>query len=194
MAISNVMVTDGYTVSFLCQRIKKRASSNDHSKKPPDFAEDINVGCTVWAVDPGVTDIITAVNSSDTERLRTASLDEYFHLCGFNDANIARRQHQSKNETVFNTINNFSTLKTTLVDDFVKASKERVINYQAIYDYYSADSCQICSACKYRSLENVTTAATKRRVHAVLQLPKKSMIFMFAAVNDNQRPAVFKRD
>ncbi|KAI8971938.1 hypothetical protein BDF20DRAFT_887506 [Mycotypha africana] len=42
----------------------------------------------------------------------------------------------------------------------------------------------ICNVCKHRSLENDTTAASKRRVHAVLHLgiatsmlPKISMIF-----------------
>lgn len=68
---------------------------------------------------------------------------------------------------------------------------------------------QVCNVCKKRNLENVTTANSKRRVHAVLKCKENTCnivwnrdvnaakniydIFIFAAQNNNSRPTQFQR-
>ncbi|KAI7892632.1 uncharacterized protein EV154DRAFT_585849 [Mucor mucedo] len=88
---------------------------------------DIQNGCTVWGVDPGIIDLITAVDSSgDKERQRATSLDEYYHLCGYNQTTFQRHKHQSQNESVFQLISQLPSLKTTNSHDFLLASKKRL--------------------------------------------------------------------
>ncbi|CEI98566.1 hypothetical protein RMCBS344292_12672 [Rhizopus microsporus] len=48
-----------------------------------DFA-DIVDDAEIWAVYPGISTIFTAVDSTEHKRIRTTSLEEYYHLCGYN--------------------------------------------------------------------------------------------------------------
>ncbi|CEG79937.1 hypothetical protein RMATCC62417_14342 [Rhizopus microsporus] len=52
-------------------------------KTPKDFA-DIVDDAEIWVVDPDISIIFTAVDSTEHERIRTTSLEEYYHLCGYN--------------------------------------------------------------------------------------------------------------
>ncbi|KAG1048898.1 hypothetical protein G6F43_008743 [Rhizopus delemar] len=55
----------------------------------------------VRGIDPGVTDIFTAVDSgfsSLNARIRKASIKEYHHICGLNLATQRRMQHQQYNQ------------------------------------------------------------------------------------------------
>ncbi|CEG65139.1 hypothetical protein RMATCC62417_01990 [Rhizopus microsporus] len=49
-------------------------------KTTKDFA-DIVDDAEIWAVDPGISTIFTAVESTEHEHVRTTSLEEYYHLC-----------------------------------------------------------------------------------------------------------------
>ncbi|KAL0073613.1 hypothetical protein F4703DRAFT_1911338 [Phycomyces blakesleeanus] len=84
---------------------------------PADYIDDIDKDCQVWAIDPGVCDIITTVDTSG--RQRTTSVNEYYHLCGFNDTF------------------DLSSFKTTNEADFLKVYKDRLGFYFTITKYYS---------------------------------------------------------
>ncbi|CEG78604.1 hypothetical protein RMATCC62417_13183 [Rhizopus microsporus] len=88
-------------------------------KQPKDFLKDIENGCDVWGVDPGVSTILTAVDTSG--RQRTTSLDEYYNLCGYNNANFIRKKHQEQHTAPFLKISNLSSLKTSNIPEFAKA-------------------------------------------------------------------------
>ncbi|KAG2206160.1 hypothetical protein INT47_003809 [Mucor saturninus] len=136
---NNVITTDGYSVSFLFTRLVKRSIAL--KSNPTDFVSDIRNGCTVWGVDPGIIDLITTVDSSeDKERQRTTSLDEYYHLCGYNRATFQRHKHQSQNESVFQLISQLPSLKTTNSYDFLLASKKRLVDYDILCNYYNSDN------------------------------------------------------
>jgi hypothetical protein len=59
---------------------------------------------TVWAVDPGKTDVFVAVDSSSTNphRVRKTSTKEYYDLCGFNQATNKRRRWLAAMNVLFN--------------------------------------------------------------------------------------------
>ncbi|KAG0748390.1 hypothetical protein G6F57_001279 [Rhizopus arrhizus] len=68
----------------------------------------------VWGVEPGVTDIFTAVDSGFSSlngRIRKASIKEYYHICGFNPVTQRRMQHQQHNQEDVRFINKLSTTK-----------------------------------------------------------------------------------
>ncbi|CEG75062.1 hypothetical protein RMATCC62417_10170 [Rhizopus microsporus] len=79
-------------------------------KTPKDFA-DIVDDAEVWAVVPGISAIFTAVDSTEHERIRTASLEEYYHLCGYNLATRRRKEHQECHFDEFKYISESPTLK-----------------------------------------------------------------------------------
>ncbi|KAG1211636.1 hypothetical protein G6F69_004417 [Rhizopus microsporus] len=70
---TNVITTDGYAVPFI---FKKTVVIHDESTKAPktpkDFV-DIVDDAKIWAVDPGISTIFTAVDSTEHERIRTTS-------------------------------------------------------------------------------------------------------------------------
>ncbi|KAL4215356.1 hypothetical protein AB4K20DRAFT_1964150 [Rhizopus microsporus] len=70
---TNVITTDGYAVPFI---FKKTVVIHDESTKAPktpkDFA-DIVDDVEIWAVDPGISTIFTAVDSTEHERIRATS-------------------------------------------------------------------------------------------------------------------------
>ncbi|KAI7898956.1 uncharacterized protein BX663DRAFT_489525 [Cokeromyces recurvatus] len=107
-------------------------------KQPADFLEDIENGCIVWRVDPGVNTIFTAVDTPG--RQRTTSLDEYYHLCGYNDATFIQNQHQKQHMAEYSKISNLSSLKTSIIKDFIKACKERLALYDDIKKYYNENN------------------------------------------------------
>ncbi|CEI88761.1 hypothetical protein RMCBS344292_03139 [Rhizopus microsporus] len=79
-------------------------------KAPKDFA-DIVGNVEVWAVDPGISTIFTAVDSTGHERVRTTSLKEYYHLCGYNLTTRRRKEHQECYLDEFKYISELLTLK-----------------------------------------------------------------------------------
>ncbi|CEI92154.1 hypothetical protein RMCBS344292_06424 [Rhizopus microsporus] len=86
----NVITTNGYALSFM---FKKTVSFQDELKREPktpkDFA-DIVDDAEIWAVDPGISTIFIAVDSTKHERIRTTSLEECCHLCGYSLATRIR--------------------------------------------------------------------------------------------------------
>lgn len=132
------MFTDGYSISFLFSRVVKKKKEMPIEKVPADFREDIENGCNVWGVDPGVNTIITSVDKSGKQR--TTSLKEYYHLCGFNDASFVRKKHQNQHAAGHLKITSLSSLKTSNVTDFVKACRERINSYDDISFYYNENS------------------------------------------------------
>ncbi|CEP08292.1 hypothetical protein [Parasitella parasitica] len=107
-------------------------------KKPSDFINDIQLGCQIFAIDPGIRDITTAVDQSGRER--KTSLNEYYHLCGFNTASTQREEHKKQHMNEYQQISTLSSFKTTNLDDFVKACKERFDLYDIIKKYYDSDN------------------------------------------------------
>ncbi|RCH81488.1 hypothetical protein CU097_002475, partial [Rhizopus azygosporus] len=132
----NVITTDGYSISFLFTRTVKRYLAT--TKNPSDFIDDIRNGCDIWGVDPGVSTILTAVDTSG--RQRTTSLDEYYHLCGYNNANFIRKKHQEQHTAQFLKISNLSSLKTSNITEFAKACQERLSLYDDITSYYNENA------------------------------------------------------
>ncbi|KAI8638725.1 hypothetical protein BD408DRAFT_351345, partial [Parasitella parasitica] len=104
---------------------------------PSDFINDIQLGCQIFAIDPGIRDITTAVDQLGRER--TTSLKEYYHLCGFNVASTQREQHKKQYMNEYQKISTLSSFKTTNLEDFVKACKERFDLYDDIKKYYDSD-------------------------------------------------------
>lgn len=83
----------------------------------------------VWGIDPGVTDIFTAVDSgfsSLNARIRKASIKEYHHICGLNLATQRRMQHQQYNQEDVRFISKSPTLKTPNLINFSKAASIRL--------------------------------------------------------------------
>lgn len=126
-------------MSFLCTRIVKKKSNT--VKTPANFLSDIHNGCTVWGVDPGRNSLITAVDSSGSqERQRTVTLEEYYHICGYNDANYLRKKHQIKYEQVFKMITTLPSAKTVDINEYNEACRKRIANYDELFNYYNADN------------------------------------------------------
>ncbi|PHZ09414.1 uncharacterized protein RHIMIDRAFT_240526 [Rhizopus microsporus ATCC 52813] len=113
----NVITTDDHSISFPFTRTVKRSLTTTRS--PSDFTNDIQNGCDIWGVDPGVSTTLTAVDTP--RRQRTTSLDEYYHLYGYNDANFIRKKHQEQHTAQFLKISNLSSLKTSNITEFAKA-------------------------------------------------------------------------
>jgi hypothetical protein len=81
----------------------------------------------VWAIDPGIWDIVTAVDISG--RQKKSSLDEYYHLAGLNDAKYKRDRRKKKHMQEYLTISSISSIKTTNEEKFIEACKERLNLY-----------------------------------------------------------------
>ncbi|ORE13953.1 hypothetical protein BCV71DRAFT_188247, partial [Rhizopus microsporus] len=90
----------------------------------------------IWAVDPGISTIFTAIDSTEHERVRTTSLEESYHLCGYNLATRRQKEHQECHLDEFKYINELPTLKTANLTSFVLAASTRLQNYQRIHNYY----------------------------------------------------------
>lgn len=83
----------------------------------------------VRGIDPGVTDIFTAVGSGFSSlngRIKKASIKEYHHICGLNLATQRRMQHQQYNQEDVRFISKSPTLKTPDLIDFSKAASIRL--------------------------------------------------------------------
>lgn len=132
----NIVYTNGYSISFLFSRLTKRDKTGESRKKQPaDYLQDIEDGCDIWGVNPGINSIITAVDTSG--RQRKTSLDEYYHLCGYNNANSLRKKYQKQRMAQFLKISNLSSLKTSDIADYTKACQERLSLYHDIANYYN---------------------------------------------------------
>ncbi|ORE07329.1 hypothetical protein BCV72DRAFT_249522 [Rhizopus microsporus var. microsporus] len=108
----------------------KKFRSLATTKNPSDFIDDIRNGC--------IFTILTAVDTSG--RQRTTSLDEYYHLCGYNNANFIRKKHQEQHTAQFLKISNLSSLKTSNITEFAKACQERLSLYDDIASYYNENA------------------------------------------------------
>ncbi|OAD65418.1 Homeodomain-like DNA binding domain-containing transcription factor [Phycomyces blakesleeanus NRRL 1555(-)] len=184
------------TVFQLEKTIQKKKEA-PAQKQPADFINDIDKGCQIWAVDPGVCDIITAIDTSG--RQRTTSVNEYYHLRGFNDA-----PHKYKNKFFLpaSTDHTEAPVKTSI------AFGDGVMNME-MYMLYEYLTSQVCNEFKKRNVENLVNSKSKRRVHAILQLQETTCnivwnrdimavhnildIFLFSSRNNNQRPDVSVR-
>ncbi|KAL4211882.1 hypothetical protein AB4K20DRAFT_1958851 [Rhizopus microsporus] len=136
---ANVITTDVYAISFM---FKKTVSIQDKYKrepKTPKNSVDIVDDAEIWAVDPGISTIFTAVDSTEHERVRTTSLEEYYHLCGYNLATRRRKEHQECHLDEFKYIGELPTLKTANLTSFLLAASTRLQNYQRIHNYYCQD-------------------------------------------------------
>ncbi|CEJ00390.1 hypothetical protein RMCBS344292_14446 [Rhizopus microsporus] len=136
---ANVITTDGYAVCFM---FKKTISIQDEPRRelktPKDFA-DIADDAEIWAVDPDISTIFIAVDSTKHERVRTTSLEEYYHLCGYNLATRRQKEHQECYLVEFKYISELPTLKTANLTSFLLAVSTRIQNYQRIHNYYCQD-------------------------------------------------------
>ncbi|CEG63410.1 hypothetical protein RMATCC62417_00555 [Rhizopus microsporus] len=119
---TNVITTNGYAVSFMFKKIVSIQDEPRRELKTPKDFVDIVDDAEIWAVDPGISTIFTAVDSTEHERVRTTSLEEYYHLCG-----------------EFKYINELPTLKTANFTSFLLAASIRLQNYQRIHNYYCQD-------------------------------------------------------
>ncbi|ORE17645.1 hypothetical protein BCV71DRAFT_181126, partial [Rhizopus microsporus] len=72
-------------------------------------------------------------------RIRTTSLEEYYHLCGYNLATRRRKEHQECHLDEFKYISELPTLKTANLTSFLLAISTRLQNYQRIHNYYCQD-------------------------------------------------------
>ncbi|ORE19455.1 hypothetical protein BCV71DRAFT_177649, partial [Rhizopus microsporus] len=90
-------------------------------------------------VDPGISTIFTAVDSTEHERVRTTSLEECYHLCGYNLATRRRKEHQECHLDKFKYIGELLTLKTANLAAFLLAASTRPQGYQRIHNHYRQD-------------------------------------------------------
>ncbi|PHZ09576.1 uncharacterized protein RHIMIDRAFT_240696 [Rhizopus microsporus ATCC 52813] len=104
-------------------------------KTPKDFA-DIVGDTEIWVVDPGISAIFTAVDSTEHERVRTTSLEEYYHLCGYSLATRRREEHQEYHLDEFKYISELPTLKPVNLTSFLLAASTCLQNYQRVHNYY----------------------------------------------------------
>lgn len=70
---------------------KKKSSEEEMTKQlaPASFKKDVENITLLWVVDPGVTNIFTALNSSSNDksgRVIAIFTKGHYHLCGFNQA------------------------------------------------------------------------------------------------------------
>ncbi|CEJ01724.1 hypothetical protein RMCBS344292_15745 [Rhizopus microsporus] len=139
----NVITTDGYAISFM---FKKTPSIQDEPRREPktpkDFA-DIVDNAEIWAVDPGISAIFTAVDSTEHKRVRTTILEEHYHLCGYNLATRRQKEHQECHLDEFKYISELPTLKTANLTSFLLAASTRLQNYQRIHNYYCQGKCYV---------------------------------------------------
>ncbi|KAI7901762.1 uncharacterized protein BX663DRAFT_437004, partial [Cokeromyces recurvatus] len=102
-----------------------------------------NNNALIWGIDPGQTDIFTAVDSGTSdkkERIRKSSTKEYYHMFGYNLATQKCMNQQQKHQAYFNIISKLPSFKTFDLTDFSKAASDRFKNYQMLFDYYNKDS------------------------------------------------------
>ncbi|KAI8997012.1 hypothetical protein BDB01DRAFT_830637 [Pilobolus umbonatus] len=103
--------------------------------KPSDLQKDIDNGCQVWAVDPGISTVFTMVDQAG--RVRSLSQNEYYHLCGFNDTTHIRKAHQAKYADTHKIMTELDSLKTGDMPKFLTACRKRVQHYDAIKNFYN---------------------------------------------------------
>ncbi|CEI98913.1 hypothetical protein RMCBS344292_13009 [Rhizopus microsporus] len=96
---------------------------------PKNFG-DIVDDAEIWLVDPSISTIFTAVDSTEHERIQATSLEEYYHLCGYNLATRRRKEHQECHLDVFKYISELPTLKTVNLTSFLLAASTRLQKYQ----------------------------------------------------------------
>ncbi|CEJ01632.1 hypothetical protein RMCBS344292_15655 [Rhizopus microsporus] len=136
---ANVITTDGYAVSFMFKKTVSIQGEYKREPKTPKNFVDIVDDAEIWAVDLGISTIFTAVDSTEHERVRTTSLEEYYHLCGYNLATRRRKEHQECHLEEFKYISELPTLKTANLTSFLLAASTRLQNYQRIHNYYCQD-------------------------------------------------------
>ncbi|ORE18813.1 hypothetical protein BCV71DRAFT_284625 [Rhizopus microsporus] len=73
------------------------------------------------------------------QRIRTSSLEEYYHLCNYNLATRRRKEHQECHLDEFKYISELPTLKTANLTSFLLATSTSLRNYQRIHNYYCQD-------------------------------------------------------
>ncbi|PHZ14774.1 uncharacterized protein RHIMIDRAFT_249695 [Rhizopus microsporus ATCC 52813] len=99
---------------------------------PKNFA-DIVDDADIWAVYPGISTILTAIDSTEHGRIRTTILEEYYHLCSYSLATRRRKEHQEYHLDEFKYISELPTLKTANLTSLLLAVSTRLQNYQRVH-------------------------------------------------------------
>ena len=98
--------------------------------------------CTIWGVDPGVTDLFVAADGSSTNahRFRRTSTKEYYDLCGFNLATEKRMEFRrnAPPETI-EIIDGIESLKTSNIDTMRHAIQYRMQHFDVISNFFDLD-------------------------------------------------------
>jgi hypothetical protein len=98
--------------------------------------------CTIWGVEPGVTDLFVAADGRGTNshRFRKTSTKEYYDLCKFNFSKVKREEfrRQASLRTV-EILQNIESLKTSNFDTLRNAIRFRMDNLSYITHYYDLD-------------------------------------------------------
>ena len=68
-----------------------------------------------------------------------SSLEEYYHLCGYNLVTRRRKEHQECHLDEFKYTSELPTLKAANLTSFLLAASTRLQNYQRIHNYYCQD-------------------------------------------------------
>ncbi|KAI8997070.1 hypothetical protein BDB01DRAFT_901515 [Pilobolus umbonatus] len=90
--------SDGVDLEFICRR-----KSHDVGRvlTPMEIAQrDLLDTATVWALDPGVKDVLIAAdghNPNRTHRIRKTSTNDYYYLAGLKKATITRTKIKRDN-------------------------------------------------------------------------------------------------
>ncbi|KAL0077259.1 hypothetical protein F4703DRAFT_1946047 [Phycomyces blakesleeanus] len=165
------MPADGLLIPTIDQSLfasvfakKKEAPAQ---KQPADFINDIDKGCQIWAVDPGVCDIITAIDTSG--RQRTTSVNEYYHLRGFNDVHMNMEMYML-----------YEYLTSQVCNEFKKRNVENLVNSKSKRRVHAILQLQETTC-------NIVWNRDIMAVHNILD------IFLFSSRNNNQRPDVSVR-
>ncbi|KAL0077491.1 hypothetical protein J3Q64DRAFT_1873112 [Phycomyces blakesleeanus] len=164
---SNLIITDGYCIYSLVSRVAQKKKEAPAQKQPADFINDIDKGCQIWAVDPGVCDIITAIDTSG--RQRTTSVNEYYHLRGFNDVHMNMEMYML-----------YEYLTSQVCNEFKKRNVENLVNSKSKRRVHAILQLQETTC-------NIVWNRDIMAVHNILD------IFLFSSRNNNQRPDVSVR-
>jgi hypothetical protein len=160
---SNVLRTDGVDIEFI---FDKTQPPRRELITPASFENWIEYGghrTTIWGIDPGITDVIVAVDGHDEDRhrVRQTSSKEYYHLCGYNAAKDQRRRWEKAEGTQWNQlITQMPSLKTAHMDNLLHAIRYRLDNFADIVEPYDRDF-------RYRRLAFTSYKHQQRGLHEI---------------------------
>ena len=139
---SNILRTDGVDLEFIFLKPKHETVAPKTPAQYRNWLLHGNHRCTIWGIDPGVTDLFVAADGSSTNshRFRSTSTKEYYHLCGFNRAKELRQQfRQQTSQELLDIIDNLESLKTANFDTLQHAIQNRIENFDKVIYFYDID-------------------------------------------------------